>query len=185
MKQRPRPKLPAVEADTYRFEQKWSPEIAIYNHTQVPNLLLKCQGHLKITDGELVTLIHLISHWYRHDSDIYPSIERLTTFSHKGYSTIQKRLRVLEQKGYIKRRLRQGTTSTYDITPLIVGLYQHQLVCPDPPPKQAGFWNKMMGPPSSVLKDKEYNFSRRLNLNNTKNPATDISIIGDILDIPP
>jgi hypothetical protein len=35
------------------------------------------------------------------------------------------------------------------------------------------------------LKDKEYNFSRRLNLNNTKNPATDISIIGDILDIPP
>jgi predicted transcriptional regulator len=161
---------PDIEPDIYKFEQKWSPEIAIYNFTQVPNLLLNCQGHLGLTDGELLTLIHLLSHWYRHDSNIYPSINRLSKFSQKGYSTIQKRLKSLEDKEFIKRRYKQGTSSTYDVIPCIVKLYQHEKVCTDPPRLQSHYWEKASSPIPSLLKNKEDNYSRRLNFNNTKNP---------------
>lgn len=153
----------------YGFAEKWSPEIEIYNFTQVPNLLLACQGHLKLTDGELVTLIHLLKFWFNHDSRVYPSITTLSKFSHKGYSTIQKRLRTLEQKGFIKRRRTYKTSNTYDLIPCVVRLYKHQNICKSLPPKRGQYKSFLMNGHTSLLINKEDEYLKRLTLNKTKN----------------
>lgn len=155
--------------DGYSFEEKWSPEIAIYNFTQVPNLLLACQGHLGLKDGELITLIHLFTYWFGHDSRIYPSIETLCRFSQNGYSTVQRRLRILEQKEFLKRRHQFGTSNTYDIIPCVIKLHKHQKVCPNPPRKQGEYRIRNDRSVPSILINKEYE-AKRVSLNNNKKP---------------
>lgn len=123
----------------YQFDKKWSKEIDLYNFTQVPNLLLSCQGHLKITDGELITLIHLLTFWYSNGSRVYPTITTLRKFSHKSYPTIQKRLRRLEEKGFIRRVHRYGTSNRYDLTKCVELLKQHVKVCPAEHRKQSHY----------------------------------------------
>jgi predicted transcriptional regulator len=145
------------------FEQKWSPEIAQYSFTQIPNLLINCQGHLGISDNELVTLMQLISFWFEHDGQIYPSIARLSKYSKKGYSTIQARLKRLHNKGLVKIVPNNGNNNYYDIVPLINKLYEHQKNCKDPPRKQAGYNSNMSSLPSPYLRSKEYNPKRKFN----------------------
>lgn len=145
------------------FEKKWSPEIAKYGFTQIPNLLINCQGHLEITDNELVTLIQLISFWFNHDGQIYPSIARLSKYSLKGYSTIQARLKKLHSKDLIKIVPNIGNTNHYDIVPFINKLYEHQKSCKDPPYKQVGDNSDMSSPPSLFLRNKEYEPKRKFN----------------------
>ncbi|HJQ09056.1 MAG TPA: helix-turn-helix domain-containing protein [Candidatus Saccharimonadales bacterium] len=156
------------ENANYKFSEKWSPEIEVYSFTQVPNLLLACQGHLKLKDGELVTLIHLLTFWFSHDSKVFPTITTLTKFSHKGYSTVQKRLRTLEEKGFVKRRQRLGTSNTFDLIPCVVKLYKHQLVCKNLPRKQGEYKSKLMHLPPSLVINKEDEGLTRPNITNTK-----------------
>lgn len=120
----------------YNFSDKWSADIEQFNFTQVPNLLLGCQGHLHLTDGELLTLIHLQTFWYSSKGRIFPSITTLTKFSHKHYSTIQARLMKLEKKGFIKRTQSRGTSNTYSLVPCVEKLNRHIQVCARLPRKQ-------------------------------------------------
>lgn len=158
-----------VQKDKYGFSKKWSAEIEQYGFTQVPNLLLSCQGHLGLTDGEILTLIHLLTFWFSHKSKVYPTITTLTKFSHKGYSTVQKRLRTLEEKGFVKRRRKLGTSNTYDLVPCITKLYKHQRDCPSPPRKQGEPKQYTARVDTSLSINKEYEVRRRLMLKNTKN----------------
>lgn len=141
--------------ERYSFAKHWSPEIAEFNFTQVPNILLGCQGHLEITDGELLTLLHLLTFRFKPDSDIWPSITLLTRFSEKHFTTIQKRLRILEQKGFVKRIHIQGTSNRYDISPCIRKLNKHIKVCKHLPRKQAVPTAALTGLPSSYSSSKE------------------------------
>lgn len=158
----------------YAFSEKWSPEVEQYSFTQIPNLLLGCQGHLKLRDGELLTLIHLLTFWFDHDGEVYPSIATLTRFSHKGYSTIQRRLRVLEEKGFVKRRHKFGMSNTYDLKPCVAKLYKHQAICHDLPHKRAPKKVKVRSLPSPLTSNKEYQLPRRLNKKTSGNTVPDI-----------
>jgi DNA-binding MarR family transcriptional regulator len=143
------------EEDRYAFTSKWSSEIGQFNFTQVPNILLACQGHLNITDGELLTLIHLQSFRFRADSVVFPSISTLAKFSHKHFTTVQKRLRVLEEKGFIERKHIQGTSNRYNLEPCIRKLEAHVNVCTNPPRKYTDHTYELSGLPSSYLSSKE------------------------------
>lgn len=146
------------EQEKYAFASKWSSEIAERNFTQVPNLLLACQGHLKLKDGELLTLLHLLTFQFSTNSQIYPTITTLTKFSHKGYSTVQRRLRQLEKKGYVKRRHRLGTSNYYDLTPCVEKLNAHTSVCTSATTstKRGVLLEKVRNVPPSFLINKEY-----------------------------
>ena len=141
--------------ERYAFSEKWSPEIAEFNFTQVPNILLACQGHLYLTDGEVLTLIHLLTFQFSSVSRIYPTITTLTKFSHKGYSTIQKRLSELERKGYLNRKHRLGTSNYYDLSPCVERLTRHSRTCNSTSIKRVDYSAIVRGLPSPITSNKE------------------------------
>ena len=151
------------------FTHKWSPEIAAYNFTQIPNLLIECQGHLELTDGELITLMQLLKFWYHKNGRIFPSIEKLAGYSGNGYSTVQRRLKSLEEKGFIKRRHRYGTSSDYDLVYLRQKLYKHQKNCSVISQKRGVSVAIMSTLPSSLSTEKEYEELKRRNSKKTEN----------------
>ena len=151
----------------FTFSEKWSHQIEQLSFTQVPNLLLRCQGHLKLTDGELLTLIHLTTFWFNSDSKVYPSITTLSRFSLKGYSTIQARLMNLERKGFVKRRHQLGTSNVYDLTQCVEKLNEHASVCDKLPQKQGVKILKSSNPLSWISMSKEYEGLRRQSPENT------------------
>jgi predicted transcriptional regulator len=154
--------------DLYAFGNKWSPEIADSGHTQVPNALLKCQGHLGLKDGELLTLINLLSFQYKKTTHIFPSIGTLSRAGENGYSTVQRRLRILEEKGFIQRIHKQGRPNTFDVEPCIDKLERHLKECSPPPQMQSVYGNVMRRPPSSPVSSEEDEALRRPILNKTK-----------------
>lgn len=113
----------------HSFINKWSPEIEQFGFTQIPNQLITCQSQLNLHDGELVTLVQLTKFWFSKKGKVYPAINTLASYTGKGYTTVQKRLKALEDKGFIRRRRNSGTSSNYDLSPLVIVLYQHQKTC--------------------------------------------------------
>lgn len=173
-----------IDNENYSFAQKWTTEIEQYGFTQVPNALLKCQGHLGLTDGELVTLINLLHYWYRGKAKAFPSITTLTKFSGKNFSTLQKRLKSLEDKGFLVRQHRRNTSNTYVLTNCIKKLNKHLKVCPTPPRNRSVTMLNLSRDPSYIYKSKEDEALRRTNFYKTmnkvqvsKNPYEDVDII--------
>lgn len=158
-----------TDSKDYSFSRKWSSEINQYNFTQIPNLLIECQAHMGLTDGETITLIHLLKFWYDHESKVYPSINTLKRYSEKDFSTIQRRLKVLEEKGFLKRIRRSGTSNTYDMKLCARKLHEHQKVCIDPPRKQSGVTVKKQRVDTSFLPTKEYEVRTRQKSKKTEN----------------
>lgn len=159
------------------FRAKWNYNLEYMRFTQVPNVLLECQGHLKLKDGELLTLIHLISYWFGDKSKIYPSINTLKKFSGKSYPTIQKRLKNLEDKGFLKRIHQFGTSNQYDLTPSVQRLEEHLEVCSKAHRKQDEYYLiNYQGPTSETIK-KEYeannwNLDKTVNVKATRQKST-------------
>lgn len=115
--------------ENYGFSDKWSPEISVHGFTQVPNILLTCQGSLELKHGELVTLLQLMSFWFKNGGEVYPSISRLAGRSNKGYSTTQRYLKSLEVKGFIERKQVINSSNRYNLKPCVNKLYKHQKSC--------------------------------------------------------
>ncbi|MDB5162584.1 MAG: regulatory protein GntR [Candidatus Saccharibacteria bacterium] len=157
------------ERTYYGFSDKWTYEVEEFNFTQIPNLLLSCQGHMGLSDGEILTFIHLLTFWFSNESKVFPSITTLTRFSNKGYSTIQARLKKLEDKGFIKRIHQDGTSNRYNLSPGVHILNEHIRYCPRPPRKRARSELKTSRVPSSYPINKEDEALRTSNLNNTWN----------------
>jgi len=158
----------------YGFIGKWTPEIKVHGFTQVPNLLLVCQGHLGLTDGEMITLLQLLTFWYRKNSPVYPSINRVTKRSKKGYSTTQRRLKSLEDKGFIERERKQGKSTRYDLRPCVMRLYQHQKVCKERSRKRDSLVVKVTRVPSSKPTYEEYETERKQIYEKTVQPFSEI-----------
>lgn len=150
----------------YSFAQKWSPEIEQYNFTQIPNLLLGCQGHLGLKDGEMITLIHLLTFWFSGQERVFPSIRTLTKFSGNGYSTIQKRLRSLEDKGFLVRKHRMHTSNSYVLTGCIKQLIKHQRICESPPRSRSIAMLNLKRYHPYVITKKEYEVRKRTSADN-------------------
>lgn len=166
---------------SYKFQDKWSYDINMHRFTQIPNMLLACQGHLKLTDGELLTMIHLMTFWFSTKSKIYPSITTLRRFSHKSYPTIQKRLKRLEDKGFIQRKHHLGTSNSYDLTKCVKKLNQHLRVCPTVHRKESLWYLLNYEPPTSITINKEYE-TKNTKHNDTENVKR-YSVESDILDV--
>jgi DNA-binding MarR family transcriptional regulator len=112
----------------YIFSNKWSTAIEDAGFTMVPNLLIKHQSDLGVTDPEIAVLVAILSFRWTNAMP-YPSASKLGEYTGKSTNSVRDKTRSLENKGLIKRIHRQGTSNEYDITPLIkrLDIYAHRI----------------------------------------------------------
>ncbi len=110
--------LKMTTKNTYAFSDKWSSRLETGGFTNIPNVLIKNQSKLGITDPEMVVIVSLAS--YKWDQRLpYPSIPTLSKHIGKTPGAIRNNIRTLEKKGYIKRVYRDNQSNQYDLRPLI------------------------------------------------------------------
>ncbi|WP_375144189.1 helix-turn-helix domain-containing protein [Escherichia coli] len=111
----------------------WGQNILSEGWTTIPNVLMKSQSKLNISNSELVLLLHLISFIHSPFAKIYPSIKLLSDRMNQDRRTIQRTMRKLEDKQLVRKRIRSeskhdvGLTNTYDVDPLMRQLIAIQL----------------------------------------------------------
>lgn len=101
----------------YHFSSKWSATVDAHGFTAVPNLLVRYQGDLCITDAEMSVLLAILSFKWT-DAMPYPSANTIGEYIGKSVNSVRDKLRSLEDKGLIERLPRPGTSNEYNLTPL-------------------------------------------------------------------
>ena len=170
------------ESKDYTFSGKWSPRVKEFGFTQIPNVLIVCQKHLGLTDGELLTLVQLSMYRFHDNSIVYPSITTLARLSGKGYSTIQKRLKDLEDKDFIYRTQRYYSSNIYDLEPCVFKIVQHSQKCDYLPKKQVEQIRNMSDVLASFFSNKEDEHLKRQNLKHIRNSTgTDLGSYPNVI----
>ena len=105
-----------------QIEQRWGDGLG-GGFTVVPTVLLHHQNKLGLNPDHLVILINLVSHWWDADRMPYPRTETLARRTGLSLRTVQRRIKELEQNGFLRRIPREedsGVMSTkYDLEPLV------------------------------------------------------------------
>lgn len=112
------------------IETKWGKANIATGWTCIPNILIKRQRTLGIEPIDLNILLQLLTYWWEDENLPHPSKETLAQSIGVSASTIQRRIRLMEAGGLIKRveRRRAGDrseTNLYDLTPLRAILEPH------------------------------------------------------------
>ncbi len=97
---------------------RWSSSLETKGFTPISNIFLEYSALLGITTPEALFLIHLFSYKWTVDSP-YPSLTTIALKMGVKEGAVRKYARDLERKGFIKRILRKGETSRYNLDPLI------------------------------------------------------------------
>lgn len=69
----------------------------------VPNVLLQHQCTMKLDCEEIVLLANLLLHWRADDAPPFPRSETLAQRTGLSRRTVQRRLKQLEEKGFLRR----------------------------------------------------------------------------------
>lgn len=158
----------------YHFSSKWSAAVDAQGFTAVPNLLVRYQGDLNITDAEMSVLIAILSFKWTNAMP-YPSASTIGEYIGKSVNSVRDKLRSLEDKGLIERIPRPGTSNEYNLTPLDMKLrtYAHPIENSIP------VYRKQSGLPYREFETKEEALKKTKIKRRTKNsgkptPAIDV-----------
>jgi len=97
----------------YQFADKWTPEVVKKGFTAVPNILIRSQGELDITNGEICVIICLLSYKWT-EGNPFPSIATIAKATGMATNTVRNHIRSLQRKHLIKRIYRKGKSNEYD-----------------------------------------------------------------------
>lgn len=105
-------------------ERKWGQPLMKAGWCLLPTSILTHQRELGLITTDINILMHLIAHWWYKDRLPYPSKKRLADCMGVHKSTIQRRIRKMEDKGLIERVERKSQekgqmTNFYDLSGLI------------------------------------------------------------------
>jgi DNA-binding transcriptional regulator YhcF (GntR family) len=104
------------EENLSRNEKKWGPTIWRAGWTAVPSVLLDKQHALNLEPVDLTILLQLFKRWWYADNPPYPSKEEIATAIGKSPKTVQRRLKYMEELGYLTRRKRPGPFGTNTVS---------------------------------------------------------------------
>lgn len=112
-----------VTTQDYNFIRKWSKAIAKEGYVQVPNLLIRHLGDMKITPVEFAVIVGLLSHMW-DEKNPYPAVETIASYIGRSRNSTQAAARSLDfnkgkGKGLVLRIPRGNMTNEYDIRPLV------------------------------------------------------------------
>lgn len=122
-----RKQLPEAEMQVLDIVDKWGQEVAEGGFAQVPAYLIYLNQFADPDDRlppvELITLIQLVSAWWKKDEAPFPSIKTLAARSGVSERQMQRAINSLEAKQLIKRIKKKArsviSSNAYDLTPLV------------------------------------------------------------------
>lgn len=110
---------------------KWGMAVAERGFTQVPNYLIRLntlvhEDH-KLPPSEMVILLQLVATWWRTGEMPFPSMATLASRAYLSERQVQRALKSLEEKGFLKKvkgKVGVIASNSYDLSPLIAVLGQ-------------------------------------------------------------
>lgn len=107
---------------------KWGVTVAERGFAQIPNQLLQLNMYVhedhKLPPAEMIVLLQLVASWWKKDEMPYPSMRTIADRAGISERQVQRAIKALEDKGYIKRDKAKIkgilATNTYDLS-LLVG----------------------------------------------------------------
>lgn len=119
-----RPKAPTKRS----FESKWGKAVAAQGFCMLPALLLRAQRRLGLSPSQLAVIIQLCDFWWDDDKVPWPKKETIAQRLNLSEKQVQRIVRDLEGRGYVKRVkrvTRHGQTSNgYDLAGLVQKLQE-------------------------------------------------------------
>jgi predicted transcriptional regulator len=105
-------------------EKKWSKPVMDAGWSAVPNILIEKQQALGLQPLDINIILHLLHYWWQPDNLPHPSVGTMATAIGVVPRTVQKRVKALEDLGFMKREERRhtatgSTTNLYNFEGLI------------------------------------------------------------------
>lgn len=109
----------AIESPT---AQKWG--ALKEGFATFPNLIIRNQVRLGLDCVDLALLLHLASYWFTPENHPWPSKEKLAAAIGRDVSTVRKRIKAMEDKGFVRRIYRfteagDSDSNKYDLSGLV------------------------------------------------------------------
>ena len=119
------PMKPTEPADKkFSFEKRWAAALKEDGHVQISTFFLENYHRLEtydLTYGEAMFVIHLMQHKWDENAP-FPAYKTISQRTHVSVKTARRWAASLEQKGYLKREVRVGTTNRFDLKGLMNAL---------------------------------------------------------------
>lgn len=116
-----------VESEKKESEKKWGKAVMTLGYCIFPSILLQAQGRLGLTAQEMIVLLQLAEHWWKADSQVFPSKETIAERVGLSGKQVQRHIKALELRGLLQRTARykpgRGQLSNqYDLSGLVAKL---------------------------------------------------------------
>jgi len=106
---------------------KWGLEVAERGFAQIPNYLIQLNLYVhddhKLSPAEMVVLLQLVATWWKKDEMPFPSMNTLAERAWISERQVQRSIKSLEQKGYLKKAKKKIkgviASNVYDLSPLV------------------------------------------------------------------
>jgi DNA-binding MarR family transcriptional regulator len=109
--------------DQKESERKWGKAVMSHGYCILPSMLLQAQGRLAVNAQEMMVLLHLVEHWWRSDSKVFPAMKILAERVGLSTKQVQRHIKALEDQKLVKRKERYSagrrTSNEYDLSGLV------------------------------------------------------------------
>jgi predicted transcriptional regulator len=106
-----------------RSEAKWGKEVMDLGFCILPSLLFRAQGRLGLKCTHLAVILQLAEFWWHDDALPWPKKQTIADRIGLKEKQVQRLVRDLEQRGYIKRQTRMSphgqTSNAYNLSGLV------------------------------------------------------------------
>jgi len=111
-----------------RSEAKWGAAVMALGFCIVPALLFRAQRRLGLSSRQLALILQLAEFWWEEGKDPWPKKETIAQRLGISEKQVQRLVRELEQRGYIRRKTRMTrhgqTSNSYDLSGLVLKLQE-------------------------------------------------------------
>lgn len=101
--------------DPHAIQDRWGEGLG-GGFVVIPSVLLQHQQELELDCEEVVVLANLLAHWYYDARMPYPRTETIAKRAGISRRTVQRRLKQLEAKGFVKRQVVPGEDQVRSLT---------------------------------------------------------------------
>lgn len=123
-------KLDSKKEETkFNLKKKWGSECIDSGFQVFPDVLLRCQRFMDLEPIDVVILLNITMHWWKHDDLPYPRPSVIAKRMAVSTRTVERRISTLQQRGFLDRRpseeVRGKTVRKYDLSGLTAKLKEY------------------------------------------------------------